>query len=406
MKFEEFKLDQNILESLQAMGFESPTPIQAQAIPEILQHKDIIGCAQTGTGKTAAYLLPVIQHISHSRPQHINTLIIAPTRELALQIDQQLEGFAYFSPVSSIAIYGGRDGASFDREKKALLKGADIIIATPGKFIQHLNLGYVDLSQLQHFILDEADRMLDMGFYEDIMRIASKLPKKRQTLLFSATMPPKIRSMAQKILKDPAQINIAISKPAEGVFQAAFSTYDHQKVPLIEHLLSAKEISSVIIFCSTKRSVKKIQQSLQKLKFSVSSIHSDLEQADREKVLLGFRNRKIKVLVATDIVSRGIDIEDIGLIINYDVPRDAEDYVHRIGRTARAESTGTAFTLINEDDQRKFRRIEKLIGRRISLGQLPEELGAGPVMGSFKSRPNHRKGRNFRKGRKYPKKRS
>lgn len=401
MKFEDFALDASILESLDAMGFEKPTPIQEEAIPVILKNRDIIGCAQTGTGKTAAYLLPVIQHITKKAPQHINTLIIAPTRELALQIDQQLEGFAYFTPVSSIAIYGGRDGASFDREKKALLKGADIIIATPGKFIQHLNLGYVDLSHLEHFILDEADRMLDMGFFEDIMRIASKLPKERQTLLFSATMPPKIRAMARNILKDPAQVNIAISKPAEGVFQAAFNVYNNQKVPLIEHLLEAKQISSVLIFCSTKKSVKNIQKALQDLNFSVSSIHSDLDQAEREKVLLGFRNRKINVLVATDIVSRGIDIEDIGLIINYDVPRDAEDYVHRIGRTARAESTGIAFTLINEDDRYKFRRIEKLIGRSISKGQLPEHLGPAP---QGKSKPERKNNRSSRKFKKRPKK--
>ncbi|MDH3709802.1 MAG: DEAD/DEAH box helicase [Cyclobacteriaceae bacterium] len=403
MKFEDFALDTSIIQSLEAMGFEKPTPIQEQAIPILLDHRDIIGCAQTGTGKTAAYLLPVIQHIAQESPQHINTLIIAPTRELALQIDQQLEGFAYFTPVSSIAIYGGRDGASFEREKKALLKGADIIIATPGKFIQHLNLGYVDLSHLKHFILDEADRMLDMGFFEDIMRIASKLPKQRQTLLFSATMPPKIRTMAKKILIDPAQINIAISKPAEGVFQAAFNTFDNQKVPLIEHLLTAKQVSSVLIFCSTKRSVKQIQQALEDLKFSVSSIHSDLDQSEREKVLLGFRNRQINVLVATDIVSRGIDIEDIGLIINYDVPRDAEDYVHRIGRTARAESTGTAITLINPDDQYKFRKIEKLIGRSISKGQLPEQLGPGP---RSKSNPQRPQKDNFHRSKKGPKKRS
>ncbi len=378
MTFSEFDFSLQVLESIQAMGFDKPTPIQEQAIPIILKHKDLIGCAQTGTGKTAAYLLPVIEHIVQTPPKTIDTLIIAPTRELALQIDQQLEGFSYFTSVSSIAIYGGRDGASFDAEKKAILRGSDIIIATPGKFIQHLNLGYVDLSGLKHFILDEADRMLDMGFFEDIMRIASKLPKERQTLLFSATMPPKIRKMANNILTNPEQVNIAISKPAEGVFQAAFLTFDHQKVPLIEHLLSAKSIPSVIIFCSTKKSTKEIERALHKLDFPVRSIHSDLDQSEREHVLLNFRNRKIQVLVATDIVSRGIDIEDIGLIINYDVPRDAEDYVHRIGRTARAESKGVAFTFINEDDQYKFRRIEKLIERKISKGQLPEFLGPGP----------------------------
>ncbi len=404
--FKNFALNDQIVSSLQAMGFDKPTPIQEQAIPIILDHHDIIGCAQTGTGKTAAYLLPVIQHIVDSSPQHINTLIIAPTRELAQQIDQQMEGFAYFTPVSSIAIYGGRDGASFVREKEALTKGADIIITTPGKFLQHLNLGYVDLSQLRHFILDEADRMLDMGFFEDIVRIASQLPEKRQTLLFSATMPPKIRVMAQKILKDPKQINIAMSKPAEGVFQAAFYTYNHQKVPLIEHLLMAKNITSAIVFCSTKKSVKEIEQALKGIALNVRSIHSDLEQAEREKVLLSFRNKQTQVLVATDIVARGIDIEDIELIINYNVPRDAEDYVHRVGRTARAESTGIAFTFINDDDRYKFRNIEKLVGRTISKGQLPEHLGPGPdpnvrpkLSGDSHRHSHHRKGKHFKKRR-------
>jgi len=395
MSFEELGLIAELQRAVADAGYTEPTPVQLESIPPILAGRDLLAGAQTGTGKTAAYLLPVIEHIAQSKPTSIDTLIIAPTRELALQIDQQMEGFSYFTSVSSIAIYGGRDGASFDAEKKAILRGSDIIIATPGKLIQHLNLGYVDLSGLKHFILDEADRMLDMGFFEDIMRIASKLPKERQTLLFSATMPPKIRKMANNILRDPEQVNIAISKPAEGVFQAAFDTFDHQKVPLIEHLLSAKTIPSVIIFCSTKKSTKEIEKALQKLDFPVRSIHSDLDQSEREQVLLNFRNRKIQVLVATDIVSRGIDIEDIGLIVNYDVPRDAEDYVHRIGRTARAESKGVAFTFINQDDQYRFTRIEKLIERKISKGQLPESLGPGP---EFKQKPFKKSSRGSFKG--------
>ena len=405
--FNNFSFNPQVLQSLEAMGFDKPTPIQEEAIPIILGRHDIIGCAQTGTGKTAAYLLPVIQHIVESEPQHINTLIIAPTRELALQIDQQLEGFSYFTPISSIAIYGGRDGASFEREKKALTKGADIIITTPGKFIQHLNLGYVNLSQLKHFILDEADRMLDMGFFEDIVRIASHLPEKRQTLLFSATMPPKIRAMAKKILKEPKQVNIAISKPAEGVFQACFYTFNNQKVPLIAHLLQARKINSAIVFCSTKKSVKEIERALRDVDLDVKSIHSDLDQLEREKVLLSFRNRQTRVLVATDIVARGIDIEDIELVINYDVPRDAEDYVHRVGRTARAASTGIAFTFINDEDRYRFRNIEKLVGKSISIGQLPEELGPGPdpkakPQNSHRSHSSHRprnKGKRFHKKR-------
>lgn len=403
--FKNFALNDRILDSLEAMGFDKPTPIQEQTIPIILENHDIIGCAQTGTGKTAAYLLPVIQHIVESEPKHINTLIIAPTRELALQIDQQLEGFAYFTPVSSIAVYGGRDGASFEREKKALTKGADIIIATPGKLIQHLNLGYVDLTQLRHFILDEADRMLDMGFFEDIMRIAGQLPKKRQTLLFSATMPPKIRTMSKNVLKDPKQINIAMSKPAAGVFQAAFYTFNNQKVPLIEHLLKSKNITSALVFCSTKKSVKEIERALQGIDLNVKSIHSDLDQSEREKVLLSFRNRQTQVLVATDIVARGIDIEDIELVINYDVPRDAEDYVHRVGRTARAASTGIAFTFINDDDRYKFRNIEKLVERTISKGQLPEHLGKGPDLNTPIKRGNHFGNRGNKKGKPFKKRR-
>lgn len=387
MTFSEFNLEPKILEGLASMGFNNPTPVQQQAIPFVLENKDLIACAQTGTGKTAAYLLPVISKIiSSGTDGKINTIIIAPTRELAVQIDQQLEGLAYFSSISSLAVYGGTDGASFDRQKSALKQGADIIIATPGKLISHLNLGYVNVDHLQHLILDEADRMLDMGFFDDIMKIISYLPKKRQTLLFSATMPPKIRTLAKNILVDPEQINIALSKPAEGVFQAAFVVHDNQKVELIKHLLSAKYIPSIIIFCSRKTTVKGIETTLKGLNFPAKAIHSDLEQTERESVLREFRNRQIQILVATDIVARGIDIEAIGLVINYDVPQDAEDYIHRIGRTARAESTGVAFTFINEDDQHKFYKIEQLIEKTITKAKLPPHLGAGPEYEPTKKR--------------------
>lgn len=379
MSFSEFNLHPSVSEGLSSMGFQNPTPIQEQAIPLVLENKDLIACAQTGTGKTAAYLLPVMSKIAAAPTGHINTIIIAPTRELAVQIDQQLEGFAYFTAISSLAIYGGTDGASFDRQRSALEQGADIIITTPGKFISHLNLGYVNVDKLEHLILDEADRMLDMGFYEDIMKIISYLPKKRQTLMFSATMPPKIRTLANTILKEPEQINIALSKPAEGVFQAAFLVYDKQKADLIKHLLTAKTIQSIIIFCSRKVTVKVIESTLIKMNFSAKAIHSDLEQPEREAVLRDFKNRKINILVATDIVSRGIDIDSIGLVINYDIPQDAEDYIHRIGRTARAESTGVAFTFVNEEDQFKFHRIEQLIGTEIKKVKLPPHIGEGPV---------------------------
>ena len=328
---------------------------------------------------------------------HISALIIVPTRELAVQIDQQLEGFSYFTPISSIAVYGGGDGNTFNREKAALTQGADIIIATPGRIITHLNLGYVNFGNLRHLILDEADRMLDMGFFDDLMKIVRQLPEKRQTLLFSATMPPKIRQLAEKILHDPVRIDIAISKPAEGLFHAAFSVYDQQKLELVSYLISAKPLPSIIIFCSTKANVKRINKSLQKLKFRSEEIHSDLEQEEREDVLRKFRNRELQILVATDILSRGIDIENISLIINYDVPPDAEDYIHRIGRTARAETTGIAFTFISEGEQNKFKRIEKLIGHEIRKVKLPASIGEGPTY-------NPRPFKNGRKKRTYSKK--
>lgn len=393
------------MEGLDAMGFEKTTPVQEKAIPVILEGKDLVACAQTGTGKTAAYLLPVIDQILRRPDENIKTLIIAPTRELALQIDQQVEGFAYFCPVGSIPVYGGGDGGTFDQQKSALIKGTDIVIATPGKLLSHLNLGYVNMDQLRHLILDEADRMLDMGFYDDIMRIISFLPEQRQTLLFSATMPPKIRDLSKKILVRPERIDIAISKPAEGILQGAYSVYDTQKLELIKHLFKEKEIPSSIIFSSTKSGVKQIEAALKKMGFKAKAIHSDLTQEGREAVLNEFRAKQINILVATDIVSRGIDIKDISLILNYDVPQDAEDYVHRIGRTARAESTGVALTFINESEQWKFRKIEQLIEKDVNKIPLPVHLGEGPVYGSKPARsgkpPFKRKGgkpRYFKKG--------
>ncbi|MDN5202103.1 DEAD/DEAH box helicase [Fulvivirgaceae bacterium BMA10] len=399
MTFKEFDLDRSLQDGLEAMGFDKPTPIQEQAIPIILKGKDLIACAQTGTGKTAAYLLPVINHILHREGDSIDAIIVVPTRELAVQIDQQLEGFSYFTPISSIAIYGGGDGSSFDREKAALKQGADIIIATPGRLISHLNLGYVAVEALQHLILDEADRMLDMGFQDDILKIISHLPQDRQTLLFSATMPPKIRQLANKILKDSEEITIAVSKPAEGVFHAAFSVYEEQKLELIRHLVGAKELPSIIIFSSTKMNVKAIQKELQKMNLSADAIHSDLEQHEREEVLRDFRNRELQILVATDILSRGIDIEGISLVINYDVPNDAEDYIHRIGRTARAATKGVAFTFINKADQQKFKRIEDLIGTEIRKVKLPPHIGEGPIYSPMKKNRGKRKfnKKNFKK---------
>jgi ATP-dependent RNA helicase RhlE len=394
LTFKDFNFNDNLLEGLASMNYTKPTPIQEEAIPNILNNRDLIACAQTGTGKTAAYLLPVLHKIVSNKSHHINTIIISPTRELALQIDQALEGFAYFIPVSSFPVYGGGDGAAFDREKKALKEGgADIIIATPGRLISHLTSGYVKTDHLQHLILDEADRMLDMGFHDDIMRIINYLPKKRQTLLFSATMPPKIRSLAAKILNDPAHINIAVSKPAEGVVQEAYVVFESQKIPLLLEIIKGKEklLPSIIIFCSTKINVKILDKELRKLHLSVKAFHSDLEQNERESIMAEFKSRQLQILVATDIISRGIDIENISMVVNYDVPNEPEDYIHRIGRTARAETTGIALTFINENDQKKFSRIEAQIGKEIVKTPLPSALGPAPEYQPLIKREKSRK---------------
>jgi superfamily II DNA/RNA helicase len=397
LKFTEFGLDQRLIEGIEAIGFETATPVQEQVIPPIMEGRDIIASAQTGTGKTAAFLLPIINKIS-SQPSHdhIQALVIVPTRELAMQIEQQMEGFSYFTSVSSIAIYGGGDGASFTREKQALIEGTDVVICTPGRMIAHLNMQYVNMSKLQFLVLDEADRMLDMGFYDDIMKIISFLPPKRQNLLFSATMPVKIRELARKILEQPAEINIAISRPPEKIKQEAYVIYESQKIPLVKNILKSKDLKSILVFCSTKIAVKQLSRELRRANLHAGEIHSDLDQDAREKVLLDFRNRKLKILVATDILSRGIDIEDIDMVINYDVPHDGEDYVHRIGRTARAESNGAAITLVNEKEQNRFSRIEKLIGIEVPKASVPEEYGEVPAYNPRSSHGNNHK-RNFRK---------
>ena len=399
MTFQDFKFDEKILDGLMSMGYNAPTPIQEQAIPVILDNKDLIACAQTGTGKTAAYLLPIINNIIHAEKRHLNTLIIAPTRELAQQIDQQIEGFGYFVGISSISVYGGGDGATWDQQRKALEEGADIVIATPGRLIAMLAMGKIVLDHLEHLVLDEADRMLDMGFYDDIVKIITYLPKERQTLLFSATMPPKIRTLATKILNKPVEINISIAKPAAGILQQAYVVYDTQKPALIKHVLKSTTWNSVLIFASTKETVKKLDVAFQRAGLPSKAFHSDLEQPERELILRAFKNKQINMIIGTDVLSRGIDVEGISLVINFDVPPDPEDYVHRVGRTARAETTGTAITFINERDQRKFHSIENLIGDTISKLPLPESIGAGPAYepgtkknGDFKKRPNFRRG--------------
>ena len=399
MTFLEFNFDPSLLEGVTSMGYDKPTPIQEQAIPAILNSKDLIACAQTGTGKTAAYVLPIIQKIIHSDRRHVNTLVLAPTRELAQQIDQQVEAFSYFTGISSMPVYGGGDGVTWEQQKKAIKEGIDIVIATPGRLISHMASGDLKMEHLQHLVLDEADRMLDMGFHDDIMRIISFLPKNRQTLLFSATMPPKIRTLAQKILNHPEQINIAISKPAEGIVQQAYLVHDLNKLDLLKSILDRNVFKSMIIFASTKENVKKLDSTLRKAGILCKAFHSDLEQPEREAIMREFKNKQLPMLIGTDVLSRGIDVEGIDLIVNYDVPPDPEDYVHRIGRTARAEKTGTAITFINSMDQMKFAAIEELIGRSIDKISNPEVIPTGPEYnpranrssGNFRNRPSGKK---------------
>ena len=397
MKFSELQLNANVLEALDAMRFDECTPIQEQAIPIILEGKDLIAVAQTGTGKTAAFLLPILNKLSEGgHPEDaINCVIMSPTRELAQQIDQQMEGFSYFMPASSVAVYGGNDGILFEQQKKGLTLGADVVIATPGRLIAHLSLGYVDLSKVSYFILDEADRMLDMGFYEDIMQIAKYLPKERQTIMFSATMPAKIQQLANTILNDPSEIKLAVSKPAEKIIQAAYVCYENQKLGIIRSLFMDEVPERVIVFASSKIKVKEVAKALKSMKLNVGEMHSDLEQAQRETVMHEFKAGRINILVATDIVARGIDIDDIRLVINFDVPHDSEDYVHRIGRTARANNDGVALTFISEKEQSNFKSIENFLEKEIYKIPIPEELGEAP---EYKPRPFSKgKGGNYKR---------
>ncbi|MBL7812936.1 MAG: DEAD/DEAH box helicase [Bacteroidetes bacterium] len=378
MHFHDFKFEYDIQDGLDDMGFTTPTPIQEQAIPIILDGYDLIGCAQTGTGKTAAFLLPVLNHMVWNPIPHTDTLVIVPTRELALQIYQALQGFTYHTKINSQVVYGGTNGISFEQEKRSLEHGAQVVIGTPGRLIAHLNMGNLRLEHLRHLILDEADRMLDMGFVDDIMKIISKTPKKRQTLLFSATMPPKIRQFAAKLLHEPKEISLSVSKPAAGVTQGAYLVNDKDKNALAVKILNEKKLPSVIIFTGRKIKAKELERDLRKSGVNARSIHSDLDQKEREEVLREFRSRKLPVLVATDVLSRGIDIEDIGMVINFDVPGDAEDYIHRIGRTARAESKGEAYTFITGEDMRKFNRIEQLMESVVPKLTNPQGIPAGP----------------------------
>lgn len=383
MKFYELDLSDEVLDALDAMNFDECTPIQEQSIPLALEGRDLIAVAQTGTGKTAAYLLPVIDSLAGGGyPEDaINCVVMSPTRELAQQIDRQMEGFSYYLPVNSLAIFGGTDGPEFARQQRGLKMGADVVIATPGRLLAHLQMGYVDLSRVSFFILDEADRMLDMGFYDDIMTIAKQLPPTCQTLMFSATMPPKIQRMAEAILKNPAEVKLEVSKPAENIHQSAFVCYEGQKTPILRSLFKTRANKRVIVFASSKLKVKELTRELRRAGVKAAEMHSDLEQARRDEVMLDFRAGRIDILVATDIVARGIDIDDIAMVVNYDVPREAEDYVHRIGRTARAGAGGYAVTLVGERDRRHFKAIEDFLEKEVPKEVVPEELGSAPSYG-------------------------
>lgn len=399
MRFDELDLEEEILDGLWDMNFEEMTPVQEHTIPVILEGHDLIGCAQTGTGKTAAYTLPLLNRLLlEGNPDNVvKALIIVPTRELAQQIDQQFQGFSYYLPVSTTVVYGGGDGKGWDVQKRGMLLGSDVVIATPGRMISHLQNSGVDLSHVSYLILDEADRMLDMGFAEDILKIISYTPKERQTLLFSATLPPKIRELAKTILHNPVEVNIAISKPNEAIDQSAFVCYESQKLKLVQELFKEPTDSKALIFSSSKQKVKELAHTLKRMHLDVAPMHSDLDQPKREEVMLNYKNGKVKILVATDIVARGIDIEDIALVINYDVPHDPEDYIHRIGRTARAAATGAAITFVNEEEQSKFYLIEKFIEREVRKRELPEGM-EGPAYNPSDGRKGGGRGRKGRGG--------
>ncbi len=418
MKFEDTYLNDNILDALYDMRFEDCTPIQEKCIPEILDYNDVIGVAQTGTGKTAAYLLPILSMLDDGEypKDAINCIIMSPTRELAQQIDQAMQGFGYYlDSISSVAVYGGNDGNRYDQEMKSLRMGADVVIATPGRLLSHIRMGHIDLSKVSFFVLDEADRMLDMGFSDDIMQIVAKLPKERQTIMFSATMPDKIQQLARTILNNPVEIKIAVSKPAEKIKQSAYVCYDTQKIGIIKHLFATNQLKRVIIFSGKKDKVKDIARELRNLKINCCQMHSDLTQQERDEVMFKFKAGMKDVLVATDIVSRGIDIDDILMVINYDVPHDCEDYVHRIGRTARADRDGAAITFVNEKEIYKFQQIEEFLEKVITKNPLPENLGKGPEYKVEKNTQSNRcgtrrhgrgngKGNGRRRGGKKPKK--
>ncbi|MFI3327957.1 MAG: DEAD/DEAH box helicase [Rikenellaceae bacterium] len=406
MRFDDFELDYDILDAVEQMGYGDMTPVQEQTMPVLLRGDDLVGCAQTGTGKTAAFSLPLLDMLHKGKASgkysedKIKAVIMCPTRELATQIDGQIQGFSYYTDISTSVIFGGGDGKAWAAQRHSLESGVDIVVATPGRLLAHLESGFVDLSGVKHFVLDEADRMLQMGFYEDIMKVVSYLPLKRQTVLFSATLPPKIRKMADQLLYNPTEVIISASKPNESIDQSAFVLYETQKLPLIQKLFDVDDVEKTLIFSSSRLKVKELVFEFKKMKLNAVGMHSDLDQAQREEVMLDFKSGKIDILVATDIVARGIDIDDIVTVVNYDVPNDAEDYIHRIGRTGRASASGQAITFVNERDQARFKRIEDFLEREVRKRDLPTDLGAAPQYNPMMSSPEgfHRGGKGPKSG--------
>jgi superfamily II DNA/RNA helicase len=393
MRFDELPLCEEVQQGLEAMNFSEATPVQAETIPVILAKRDVIACAQTGTGKTAAFILPLLHNLQSEQhaENKVNAIIMAPTRELAQQIDQQMEGFSYFTSFSSVAVYGGNDATAWETQRRGLQNGADVVIATPGRLLSHLNLYEIDFSAVKYFILDEADRMLDMGFFDDIMQVVNRLPKDRQTIMFSATMPPKIRQLAKTILNEPSEVKIAVSRPPESIMQTAYICHESQKHAIVRHLFVEQTPNKVIIFSGSKLKVKELTKTFRQMGLSVGEMHSDLDQSQREHIMHEFRNNRVSILVATDIVSRGIDIDDISLVVNYDVPHDAEDYVHRIGRTARASAEGMSITFVSTEEQYKFKLIETFLEKSIFKIPLPPEIGEAPDYEPEKNRFGHKK---------------
>lgn len=401
MTFHDFDLVPSVLQGITDLGFDSPTPIQEAAIPAILDGKDILACAQTGTGKTGAYLIPILHQMEKEPADHTRVLVLVPTRELAKQIDQNVDGMSYHTGVTSVSIIGGNNPKDWDAQTKGIRRGADILIATPGRLGIHKSLGYLKLDQIETVVLDEADRMLDMGFQQDIMAIMDAMPNRKQTLMFSATMPKKIREFSLKILNEPVQIDLNLSQPAEGVTQVAYHVFENQKIPLVRHLLEEKEVESMIIFAGSKSKVDAVHRTLKSLNYDVAAIHSDKDQAEREETLRHFKNRKFRILVGTDVLARGIDIDNLSHVLNFDVPGDPEDYVHRVGRTARAETKGEAITLVSPDDQRKIQRIEGHLKKSLPQGEIPDELGPTP---EYRPRSFNNRGDGPRRGGKGPRK--